>query len=112
MDTTNQVYTTAYGEATFQDLLAAFEKKKQHEANKKEWLKTEAGREYNRRKSKEYYNRHRDQVLAKRSARYETDKDTLIERAKQYYALHSEECIEKNRLRREAKKEKVETATA
>lgn len=106
------VFTTAYGEASIQDLLQAYEKKKQYENNKKEWMKTEAGREYNRKKAKQYYDKHKEQILAKRSARYETDKDVLIERAKQYYALHTEECIEKNRIRREAKKEKIETISA
>ncbi len=112
MDTTKQVFTTAYGEATIQDLLTAYEKKKRYEAAKKEWMKTDAGKEYNRKKAKDYYERHKTEILAKRTARYETDKETLIERAKQYYALHTEECIEKNRLRREAKKEKIEKVEA
>lgn len=103
---------TAYGEVPLQALLNAYEKKKQYEANKKNWLKTDAGREYNRQKAKEYYDKHKDQILAKRASRYETDKELLIERAKQYYSLHSEECIEKNRQRREAKKEKIEKVEA
>ena len=105
---------TSYGEVPLQTLLDAFEKKKQYEQAKKEWLKTDAGKEYQRKKAKDYYNRHRDQVLAKRAARYEKDSETLINRAKEYYAAHSEECKEKNKQRRLRKQgvSKVEPAEA
>lgn len=105
----NTPVQTAYGEVPLQKLLDAFEKTKQWQENKKVWLKTEAGKEYNRQKAKEYYQRHKDQVLAKRAIRYETDKDTLLTRAKEYYALHTEECKQKNKERRLAKKEEVKT---
>lgn len=110
----NTPVQTAYGQVPLQKLLDAFEKKKQYEQNKLEWMKTDAGREYNRQKAREYYQRHKEQVLAKRAARYETDKETLLTRAKEYYALHTEECKEKNKQRRMAKQEanKVEKTEA
>lgn len=100
MDYTTPV-ATSYGEVPLQTLLDAFEKKKQYEQAKKDWLKTDAGKEYQRKKAKEYYNRHREQVLAKRASRYEKDHETLLNRAKEYYANHTEECKAKNKLRRE-----------
>ena len=113
MDTKIQ---TAYGEVPLQALLDAYEKKKQYEQNKKEWLKTEAGKEYQRKKAKEYYEKNRDKVLAKRAARYEKDHDELLNRVKNYYQAHSEECRERNRQYREkiaqGRPSKIESAEA
>ena len=92
---------TAYGEVSLQTLLNAFEKKKQYEETKKEWLKTDAGKEYQRKKAKQYYEKHREEVLAKRAARYEKDHDELLNRAKEYYHTHTEKCKERNRKYRE-----------
>lgn len=103
MDFTTPVQTS-YGQVPLQVLLHAFEKKKQYENNKKEWLKTDAGKEYQRKKAKEYYERHREEVLAKRAARYEKDHEELLTRSKEYYHTHSEECRERNRLYREQKR--------
>ena len=96
---------TAYGNVPFAQILHAYEKSKQWAEKKKAWMKTEEGKAYNRQKSKDYYERHKAQVLQKRAKRYETDKDTLLTRAKQYYALHSEELIQKYKERRENKKQ-------
>ena len=95
---------TAYGEVPLQALMDAYEKKKQYEQSKKVWLKTDAGREYQRKKAKQYYEKNREKVLAKRAARYTTDHETLLNRAKEYYSTHSEECKERNRLYREQKR--------
>lgn len=96
---------TAYGNVPLEQVLRAFEKSKEWAANKKAWSKTEEGKIYNRQKSKDYYNRHKAQVLAKRAERYEVDKETLINRGKEYYKKHSEELIEKNRQRRQKARE-------
>lgn len=98
MDLTTPVQTSN-GEVPLQKLLEAYEKKKLYDRRKSEWAQTDAGKEYNRQKAKQYYDRHKAEVLAKRSIRYETDRETLLTRAKEYYALHSEECIRKNRER-------------
>lgn len=92
---------TAYGNVPLEDILRAYEKTKEWAENKKAWLKTEAGKEYNRQKSKEYYERHKGKILEKRATRYETDKDTLLNRAKEYYSLHTEEIKEKNKERKQ-----------
>lgn len=104
---------TAFGEVAFEEVLRAYEKTKQYAINKAEWLKTEEGKEYNRKKAKEYYERHKDKVLEKRANRYEQDRDTLLNRAKEYYLQHTEEVLQKNKERRkrqseEKKIEKVE----
>lgn len=101
----NTPVQTAHGQVTLEEILKTFNKAKQYELNKSEWLKTDEGKEYNRNKSKEYYERHKDKVLEKRAKRYEQDKDTLLTRAKEYYALHSEEVLEKNKAKRKQKRE-------
>lgn len=111
MDLTTPVQTS-YGQVPLQELLNAYEKKKLYEKNKAEWFKTDEGKAYNRQKSKEYYQRHREDVLLKRAARYEVDHDELLNRAKQYYATHNEEILEKNKRKREAKQQKIEGSTA
>ena len=113
MDLTTPVQTS-YGQVSLQVLLDTFEKQKLYQQNKKEWLKTEEGKAYNRQKAKQFYERHRDAVLAKRAERYEKEHDLLLNRAKEYYALHTEEVKEKNRKRKEAKKQpqKIEPVEA
>lgn len=103
----NTPVQTAYGQVPFQKLLDAFEKKKQYEQNKKEWLQTDAGKEYQRKKAKEYYERHREEVLAKRAARYKVEHEELLNRAKEYYHSHNEECRERNRKYREKAKQEI-----
>ena len=71
---------------------------------RKAWLKTDAGREWSRKKAKEYYDKHRDEVLAKRAERYEKDKDILLNRAKDYYSKHSDEINALARAKRAAEK--------
>ena len=101
---------TAFGEVPLEELRKAYEQKMQYAITKLEWLKTEEGKAYNRKKSKEYYERHKQTILDKRANRYEKDKDTLLNRAKEYYLLHSEEINEKNKQKR--KQKKIEIAEA
>ena len=68
---------------------------------RQEWFKTDAGKEYNRLKAKEYYNRNKNKILEKRAKRYEEDRDTLLTRAKEYYAEHSDEIKQKRELKKE-----------
>ena len=105
---------TAFGEVPFEEVLRVYEKKQESARVKAEWLKTDEGKEYNRQKAKEYYERHKEKVLQKRAERYEKDKDTLLNRAKEYYVLHSEEILEKNKERRKKNRElkKVEKTPA
>ena len=99
---------TAYGEVPLSEILHAYEKAKQYATTKAEWYKTEEGKAYNRQKAKQYYERHKELVLDKRAKRYETDRETLLNRAKEYYSQHTEEVLEKNRQRR---KNKIEIKT-
>ena len=57
---------------------------------KRAYLKTEEGKEYNRQKSKNYYEAHREEVLAKRpydpekcKLYYEKNRDKILIKAKE-----------------------------
>jgi hypothetical protein len=52
-----------------------YTKQKEHLAKRREWFKTEDGREYNRQKAAVYYDRNKEKVLAKAKIRYEGDKE-------------------------------------
>jgi len=105
-DLTNTVFTTNYGEATLPDLLKAFEMSQRQKEAKKAWLQTDEGKEYNRTKAKEYYNRHKDVVLEKRKERYEKDAPLLNERSMTYYTNNKEKIL--NRLKEKRKTPAVE----
>lgn len=104
---------TSYGSVPLTALLHAFEKRKQYQANKLEAMKTPEGRAYNRMKAKEYYERNREKVLAKRAIEYQANHDKLLTRANEYYHSHNEECRERNRKYRESKRgAKIESVEA
>jgi hypothetical protein len=104
---------TNYGTVPLTALLHAYEKRKQYEAAKLVASKTPEGRAYNRQKAKEYYERNRDKVLAKRALQYETNHDVLLNRSKEYYHAHNEVCKERMRKRREAGQgPKIESVSA
>jgi hypothetical protein len=66
-------------------LMKLYEARKRQNQQKLEWAKTERGKEYQKMKAKEYYQRNKEKVLEKRKARYEADRETLLNRAKEYY---------------------------
>lgn len=74
-------------------LMKLYEARQKQNARKAEWAKTEEGKAYNRKKAKEYYERNKDKVLEKRKARYDTDRDTLLNRAKDYYHRVVKEAV-------------------
>jgi len=90
-----------------EDLLRLYEREQRYKENKKAFYASDEGKEYNRQKAKLFYQRHKEEILAKRKTRYETDSETLLNRAKAYYALHSDEINEKNKQKRLLKKEPI-----
>jgi hypothetical protein len=82
--------TTAQTIPPMEVLMRLYESRQKAYAKKKEWLKTDAGKEYQRKKAKEYYYKHRDAVLAKRAERYERDGAILNERVKEAYRRKKE----------------------
>ena len=106
MTTEPPVFTTNYGDATLPELLKAVETAQRHKEAKKAWLLTDEGKEYNRIKAKEYYNRHKEKVLEKRKERYERDAPLLNERSMTYYTNNKEKIL--NRLKEKRKSPAVE----
>jgi hypothetical protein len=87
---------TQFGEVALAELVRAYEQKKQKINERNEWFKTDAGKEYNRMKAKQYYERNKEKVLAKRMERYDKDGETLRNRSLEYYHKNSEAIKKKN----------------
>lgn len=71
---------TAYGEVDVSVLVHHYEVYKRNEEKKyekrMEFLMTDEGKEWNRRKSKEYYLRNKEKILEKRKSEYVPRKKT------------------------------------
>jgi hypothetical protein len=93
----NTPVTTQFGNVPLSALILAYEQKKQKIQVRNEWFKTDAGKEYNRMKAKQYYDKHKETVLAKRAVRYEAEGDALRTRANEYYHRNSETIKKKNK---------------
>jgi hypothetical protein len=93
--------TTQFGTVPLSALILAYEQKKQKIQARNDWFKTDAGKEYNRMKAKQYYDKHKEAVLAKRAIRYEAEGETLRTRANDYYHRNSEAIKKKNREKRD-----------
>jgi|LakMenEpi03Aug12_release.lakeMendotaPanAssembly.Ray.scaffolds.fasta_scaffold536640_2 hypothetical protein len=93
---------TQFGEVPLADLVRAYEQKKQKINERNEWFKTDAGREYNRMKAKQYYDKNKEKILEKRMERYDKDGEALRKRSLEYYHKNSEVIKKKNKERREA----------
>lgn len=69
---------TAYGEMTIPELVRYYEMWRammiKHNENKNKYNQTDEGREKNRERAREYYDRNRDKVLEKRRAKREEEK--------------------------------------
>ena len=63
---------------TQEQLLALWNKNQQSIARRKEYMQSEEGKEYNRRKAKEFYERNKEAVSAKRKAYYEKNKEKVL----------------------------------
>ena len=81
-------------------LLHLYELHKRGVERRKTYLETEAGKEYNRQKAKEYYARHKSDVLLKRKADHEEKKEEHNARALAYYHANREAILEKKRAKR------------
>lgn len=85
---------TSFGQVELPVLVKLYEAQQKHFQARKEWLKTEEGKAYNRMKAKEFYARHKEEILAKRKALYEVKGDVLNERQKGYYRQRKVETTE------------------
>jgi hypothetical protein len=99
MESTTPV-TTQFGNVPLSALILAYEQKKVKVQQRNEWLKTDAGKEYNRTKAKQYYHRNKEAVLAKRAIRYEEEGETIRAKANEYYHRNSDAIKKKNRERK------------
>lgn len=91
---------TEFGDIPIESLIKAYATMKRGDAKKKEWLKTDEGKLYNREKSKSFYESHHETILDKRKQFYQANKEAIIEKQKAYYQLHREEILEANRMKR------------
>jgi hypothetical protein len=78
---------------TLEHLVQMYTKQKEHLKKRKEWFKTEEGREYNRQKAAVYYDRNKERVLAKAKTRYEQDKEAHNARSLASYYKKKEERL-------------------
>jgi hypothetical protein len=81
-------------------LLHLYELHKRNAERRKTYLETEAGKEYNRQKAKEYYARHKSDVLLKRKAEHEEKKEEHNARALAYYHANRDAILEKKKAKR------------
>ena len=88
---------------TLEHLVKMYTKQKEHLAKRREWFKTEEGREYNRQKAAVYYDRNKERVLAKAKTRYENDKEAHNARSlASYYKRKEEKALAEKRAVEEA----------
>ena len=85
---------------TLEQLVQIYNKQKEHLAKRREWFKTEEGREYNRQKAAVYYDRNKEKVLAKAKTRYEGDKErhNAVSLASYYKKKEEKALAEKRRI--------------
>lgn len=89
---------------TIEKLVKVYNNYQRKVAQRTQWYQTEEGKAYNRAKAKEYYQKHKAEILAKRAERYEADRETLLSRANEYYKNNSEELNAKARHKRAEQK--------
>ena len=88
---------------TLEHLIQIYTKQKEHLAKRREWFKTEDGREYNRQKAAVYYDRNKEKVLAKAKARHEADKERHNAASlASYYKKKEEKALAEKRAIEEA----------
>lgn len=70
--------STSHGDVPLDKLVKRYEamvaREKRHYEQRKEFLSTDEGKQWNREKAKSYYERNRDIVLARRKAAYQAKK--------------------------------------
>jgi len=80
-------------------LLSLYAKEQKYKDAKKAFLQTEEGKLYNRQKAKEYYTRHKSEVLERRRENYEENKDEALEKAHRYYESNKDRINERRRAK-------------
>lgn len=104
MDLTTKVMT-GYGEVQIDKLIRVYNQRQAQSAKKAEWLKTEEGKEYNRKKAAEYYAANKDEVTLKRIALYEENKEQIKAKASAYYLKNKEMIRAKANAKKAAARE-------
>ena len=70
---------TNFGEVKVDELVRVYNNYKQglqkSQEKRKEWLQTDAGKEYNRERAAAYYNRNKETILEKRKEKYAAKKE-------------------------------------
>lgn len=85
---------TQFGEVEIPVLIEYFEKMKLRSKERSEWMRTEEGKQYNRLKAKEFYQRNRDKILEQRKNMYEERGELINQRNKAYYHRKKMETTE------------------
>ncbi len=78
-------------------LLHLYELNQRNIERRKAYMESDEGRQYNRQKAKEYYARHKAEVLLKRKTEHEEKKEQHNARALAYYHAHREEILERKK---------------
>jgi len=88
-------------EPTPEQLQKLWEREQRRREAQAEFAKTPEGKAYNNERARNFYARHKEEILQKRKAYYEKNKDKLITRMKTYYEAHKQEI--RNRKKRTEK---------
>lgn len=88
---------------TVEEMREAYEKLQKMKERAKIYSQREDRMEKARQRQQEYYEEHREEVLAKRAALYKTDevKEKLRARAREYYQKNRESLLAKARAKKE-----------
>jgi hypothetical protein len=95
---------TDYGDVSLETLIKVYHQRQVQAVRKAEWLKTEEGKAYNRKKAAEYYAANRDEVLMKRILNYDERREELNARANEYYHKNKEVIRAKANAKKEAER--------
>ena len=75
---------------TIEKVMQLLENEKKAKERHAKYLQTPAGKEHNRQKAQQYYEKHKEEVLAKRKARYEENPEKFIEATMKWYRKKKE----------------------
>lgn len=76
--------TTAYGTVPTERMIHQFEayqrRLKKRQEKRLEFIQTEEGKQWNRSRSKDYYEKHKEEILQKRKEAYSKKKNEKVEK--------------------------------
>lgn len=71
-----QIFKTEFGDVSLEELLRVYSVHKKsnlrHQAKRHLFNQTDRGKELNRKRSKDYYYKHREEILQRRAEEYQT----------------------------------------